>query len=57
MTSRNNFSRRQVLRGLAGCGAAAAVPLIVPSRVLGKDAPSGKVHVAMIGCGRQAYST
>jgi predicted dehydrogenase len=23
--------------------------------LLGKDAPSGKVHVAMIGCGRQAY--
>lgn len=55
MNTSNKFSRRQVLRGLAGGGAAVAAPMIIPSSVLGKDAPSGKVHVAMIGTGRQAY--
>ncbi len=47
------MSRRQVLLGLA----AAATPAIIPSRLLGKDAPSGKIHLAMIGTGRQAYNT
>jgi alkaline phosphatase D len=35
MNSRIKFSRRQVLRGLAGCGAATAVPLIVGIAFLG----------------------
>jgi myo-inositol 2-dehydrogenase/D-chiro-inositol 1-dehydrogenase len=37
------------------CLAAAAVPWILPSRLLGQDAPSKKIHLAMIGTGRQAY--
>lgn len=55
MSAKSNLSRRQVLRGLAGSGAAVAAPMIIPSSVLGREAPSGKVHVAMIGCGRQGY--
>lgn len=47
------LSRRRVLFGLA----AAAVPTILPGRLTGAAAPSGKVHLAMIGTGRQAYHT
>ena len=32
--------------------AAGAFPTIVPSTVLGADAPSNKVQIAIIGCGR-----
>ena len=39
------------------CLAAAAVPLILPARLLGQAAPSKKIHLAMIGTGRQAYHT
>ncbi|MEY3896401.1 MAG: hypothetical protein RLZZ214_1921, partial [Verrucomicrobiota bacterium] len=39
------------------CLAAAAVPFIIPSRLLGQGAPSKKIHLAMIGTGRQAYHT
>lgn len=39
------------------CLAAAAMPLIIPSRLLGQSAPSKKIHLAMIGTGRQAYHT
>lgn len=46
-------TRRRALFGLA----ATAAPLILPARLLGADAPSGKVHIAMIGTGRQAYHT
>lgn len=48
-----NPTRRSVLFGMA----AAAIPLVLPSRLLGQDAPSKKIHVAMIGTGRQAYHT
>ncbi len=42
-------SRREFLKraGLA----AAAVPLIVPSRVLGADAPSNQITMGFIGVG------
>lgn len=32
------------------------VPYIVPSRVLGKDAPGNKINIGQIGCGRIARS-
>jgi predicted dehydrogenase len=48
-----SLTRRRALFGLA----AAAVPSIIPSRLLGRGAPSGKIHLAMIGTGRQAYHT
>ena len=33
----------------------AGFPTIVPSSVLGADAPSKKIHIAQIGCGRIAH--
>jgi len=42
------------LKGILAAGAAAGFPAIVPSRVLGADAPSKRINVAMIGMGRQA---
>ncbi|MGE5569029.1 MAG: Gfo/Idh/MocA family protein [Rhodospirillales bacterium] len=43
-------------RGFAKAAAAFAFPAIVPSRVLGKSAPSNLIQVAQIGCGRIARS-
>lgn len=43
-----SISRRQFIQGLAG---ALAAPMVVPSRVLGQDAPSNKLNMAMIGAG------
>ena len=48
-------SRRQFLKlSLAGAAGALAFPTIVPSSVFGQNAPSNKIHVAQIGCGRIA---
>ena len=47
------MDRRKFLKtsGIAGTGAI-VVPTIVPSYVLGKNAPSNMVNIAQIGCGR-----
>jgi predicted dehydrogenase len=42
------ITRRQALQTAA---AAVAVPYFVPSRLLGADAPSKKIHIGMIGVG------
>jgi myo-inositol 2-dehydrogenase / D-chiro-inositol 1-dehydrogenase len=47
------ITRRHAVQYLA----AAAAPLILPSRLFGQSAPSKKIHLAMIGTGRQAYHT
>lgn len=47
------LSRRQALWRLG----ALTMPFILPSRLVGQGAPSGKIHLAMIGTGRQAYNT
>lgn len=39
-------------RAFLGTGIAAASPLILPSRVFGQNAPSKRITVGMIGCGR-----
>lgn len=49
MTTRRDFLKKSIL-GTAGFIVA---PTIIPSSVLGKDAPSNRINVAMIGCGRQ----
>ena len=50
-------SRRQFIKtSLAGCVAVAGFPTIVPSRVFGADAPSNRLRVAQIGCGRIGHS-
>ena len=51
MTKPNSVSRRQLLQS---CAAAIGFPLIVPSSVFGKAAPSNLIQVAQIGCGRIA---
>jgi len=48
------FTRRQMLRAIGAGGLAAGFPAIVPSSVLGGDAPSNRIAIAMIGMGRQA---
>ncbi|MGD0208981.1 MAG: Gfo/Idh/MocA family oxidoreductase [Verrucomicrobiota bacterium] len=50
----NHMTRRDFLKTTAVGTAALALPLIVPSRLLGADAPSNRVRVGQIGCGRIA---
>jgi predicted dehydrogenase len=47
-------SRRAALRGII---AAAAAPMFLPSRLLGRSAPSGRINLLMLGCGRQGIQT
>jgi len=48
-------SRRKFLKtSMAGVTGALAFPTIIPSSVLGANAPSNNIHVAQIGCGRIA---
>jgi len=54
-TSRG-ISRRHFLRTTAMTGAAVTAPLIIPTRLLGADAPSTRIHVGHVGCGRIAQS-
>ena len=51
--SRRDFCRRSTI-GLAGIVAAGAAPVFVPARVLGAEAPSKKLALGVIGCGRIA---
>ena len=47
--------RRDCLKTtLTGAAGAFLAPAIVPASVLGKDAPSHKIQVGQIGCGRIA---
>jgi predicted dehydrogenase len=48
----SSFSRRDFCR-LAAASAAVS-PLIIPSRLLGADAPSNRIRLGHIGCGRIA---
>jgi predicted dehydrogenase len=53
----SRVSRRSFLRGTSALAAAAGFPSIVPSAVLGGDGktpPSGKLRVALIGCGNRS---
>jgi len=54
----NPFSRRDfvktAVKGAVVTSAAFAFPAIVPSSVFGKTAPSNKINIAQIGCGRIA---
>lgn len=46
--------RRTFCRTLAGVSALAAAPLILPSHLLGAGAPSRRLRIGQIGCGRIA---
>ena len=54
--NQNAVTRRDFIKGagLLAAGAAAGFPAIVPSSVFGKNAPSNRIAVGFIGCGRQA---
>ncbi|MHC4505872.1 MAG: hypothetical protein ACYTFI_21430, partial [Planctomycetota bacterium] len=47
---RGSISRRQMLRRV---GLALAAPMVVPSTVLGKESPSNRINLGMVGVGRQ----
>src|SRR5262252_2146881 len=49
---RNSLSRRKFIKTAGVSAAAISMPLIVPSRLLGADAPSKRIRVGQIGCGR-----
>ena len=46
-----SIPRRDFLKSIALAGSALAFPMIVPSRVLGENAPSKRINVALIGLG------
>jgi len=48
------LSRRQFALSLAAGTAAASIPMFIPVRLLGANAPSNRVRVGQIGCGRIA---
>lgn len=48
------MNRRDFIKTTALTGAALGFPTIVPASVLGKNAPSNKIHIGQIGCGRIA---
>ena len=52
MNQTSHSTRREFLRISGLAGAAIGFPTIIPSRVLGADAPSKKINVLQIGCGR-----
>jgi myo-inositol 2-dehydrogenase / D-chiro-inositol 1-dehydrogenase len=53
MTEKLLLSRRQFVKtSLGAVMAASTFPTIVPSSVLGQDAPSKKIQIGHIGCGR-----
>jgi myo-inositol 2-dehydrogenase / D-chiro-inositol 1-dehydrogenase len=49
-----SITRRDFGKGLAATTAALSMPLIVPSSVFGANAPSNRIRVGQIGCGRIA---
>ena len=48
--------RKFIGKTILGTTAIVGFPSIVPSNVLGKDAPSNKINIGQIGCGRIARS-
>jgi predicted dehydrogenase len=52
-----NQSRRHFLKAAVGSGVGLAIfPSFIPARLFGADAPSKKIQVAQIGCGRMGRS-
>jgi predicted dehydrogenase len=50
-------TRRQFLhQSMAAVAGSAVFPTIIPARVLGADAPSKKINILQIGCGRIAHA-
>jgi predicted dehydrogenase len=51
---RSKMNRRDFIRAAGATVAAAALPLVVPSSVLGAKAPSERITLAFLGCGKQS---
>ena len=51
MRKKHSLTRRGFLKGAATAAGAAAAPYVVPSHVLGADAPSNKIVMGAIGVG------
>ena len=49
-----SLTRREFIGTAAAAGAAIAFPLFVPARLFGANAPSNRVRIGQIGCGRIA---
>lgn len=49
------MNRRAFLRNTGFAAAAAGIPTIIPSSVFGKNAPSNRITIGMIGLGRQGF--
>lgn len=54
MKFKHTVSRREFLRTAAGAAAVLSAPMILPSRMFGAGAPSNRIRVGHIGCGRIA---
>ncbi len=52
--SGSRLHRRDFLRSTAALAVAFGAPHIVPSSVFGKDSPSNRIALAIIGCGNQS---
>src|SRR5210317_2049170 len=51
---KNKLNRRTFLKKTSATAIAASLPTIVPASVFGKNAPSNRIQVGQIGCGRIA---
>ena len=56
MKNQNNTRREFLKKSSALAAGAMILPTIVPSKVLGKTAPSNQINVGMVGTGRQALA-
>jgi len=57
MENMKHQSRRSFLKAAVRGGVGLAIlPNIIPARLLGADAPSKRINVAQIGCGRMGRS-
>jgi predicted dehydrogenase len=54
--NKNAYTRRDFVKTAALTTAAIGFPTIVPSSVFGKSAPSNKINIGQIGCGRIAMT-
>jgi myo-inositol 2-dehydrogenase / D-chiro-inositol 1-dehydrogenase len=56
MSIKLHLSRRQFLKAsLASAAGVSIVPTVIPSSVFGANAPSNKIQIGQIGCGRIAH--
>lgn len=54
MVTHKHINRRDFLKGAAGVAAMAGLPSIVPSSVFGAGAPSERITIGFIACGKQS---